>query len=607
MAQFMTPAAPDKMTPSERRFYTLLRSKLDDDYWVWFNLASRGRRRRYPDYLIFHPRRGLLAIEVKGWAAGHLRRINPEQVELEIAGQRLQLTNPLEQARQTLLPFINSLQRDPLLQQADGKYKGHLLLPWGYGCTLSNCRRRQLPDDVDLCLEPSKTFYREDLDPAQDAATFRARLDGLFPYRFPLALSAEQIDHVRSGLCPDIIINPQAVAFDEQDLVLEWPEEMRQLDLQQEAIARSLGAGHRVIHGVAGSGKTLILQYRARQLAEELEPEAGPVLVVCYNKVLAAQLRERLRDQRNLEVWHIHGLCAELNRRHSLGLRGGSFEELPGRVAAALAERGWPGRYEAVLIDEGHDLAPDWIRLLVALVNPESERLLFLYDDTQTLYSGRRSLDFSLASVNIKAQGRTKKLRRNYRNSQEIQRYAQNFLFRFISPADSDDDHIPCLIGEAGGVVSHIEPRCWLLPHAQQERQAVLDTLRRWLAAGVPPGEMAVLCYSRSQGEALHQFLRRAQLDHQDLSDPGQRGSWRGDRPTLCTMHSSKGLEFSHVIVFGIGQMFISEQFPREQLARVIYVAMTRAKSHLLVLSSQENEFTRALATVEAEARANPL
>ena len=415
---------------------------------------------------------------------------------------------------------------------------------------------------------------------------------------------------MRSGLCPDIIINPQAVAFDKQDLVLEWSEKIRQLDLQQEAIARSLGAGHRVIHGVAGSGKTLILQYRARQLAEELKPEAGSVLVVCYNKVLAARLRERLADLPNIEVWHFHGLCAELNRRYNLVPCWGSLVEvLPLCVAGALAlaERGWPGRYEAVLIDEGHDLAPDWIRLLVALVNPESERLLFLYDDTQTLYSGRRSLDFSLASVNIKASGRTKILRRNYRNSQEIQRYAQNFLFQFISPADSDDDHIPCLSGEAGGLVSHIEPRCWLLPHAQQERQAVLDTLRRWLAAGVPPGEMAVLCYSRSQGEALHQFLRRAHLDHQDLSDPGQRGSWRGDRPTLCTMHSSKGLEFSHVIVFGIGQMFISEQFPREQLARVIYVAMTRAKSHLLVLSSQENEFTRALATVEAEARANPL
>ncbi len=37
---------------------------------------------------------------------------------------------------------------------------------------------------------------------------------------------------------------------------------MRIMDIQQEQLARSLGDGHRVIHGVAGSGKTLILGYR---------------------------------------------------------------------------------------------------------------------------------------------------------------------------------------------------------------------------------------------------------------------------------------------------------------------------------------------------------
>ena len=35
------------------------------------------------------------------------------------------------------------------------------------------------------------------------------------------------------------------------------------MDLQQEKLARSVGDGHRVIHGVAGSGKNMILGYRA--------------------------------------------------------------------------------------------------------------------------------------------------------------------------------------------------------------------------------------------------------------------------------------------------------------------------------------------------------
>jgi superfamily I DNA and RNA helicase len=40
------------------------------------------------------------------------------------------------------------------------------------------------------------------------------------------------------------------------------------MDLQQEHLARSLGDGHRVIHGVAGSGKTMILAYRCQHLAQ---------------------------------------------------------------------------------------------------------------------------------------------------------------------------------------------------------------------------------------------------------------------------------------------------------------------------------------------------
>lgn len=596
MAQFINGPKISTMTASERSFYQLLQAKLDDDYLIWYDLPSPGRQSRYPDYLIFHPRRGLLAIEIKGWPANKLRSATREQVvlQLEKDGPETFLTNPIAQARQTLLPFIESLQRDPLLCQSAGKYKGHLLLPWGYGCVLSNCQRLAMPAAIDDCLEPSKTLYREDLDPAQDAARFRARLDEFFPYRFPLDLSSEQINHVRAGLTSQVIINRDEVVFDDRDLILEWPAEIRLLDLAQEQLARSLGDGHRVIHGVAGSGKTLILQQRALQLARE-----STVLVVCYNKVLAARLRQRLHGAKNIEVWHFHGLCSELNRRHQLKLSG-TFVELPQQLMASRAAGRWNQCYGAVLIDEGHDLEADWIRLLVSLVEPEKERLLFLYDDAQTLYAGRRSLNFSLSSVNIKAQGRTKILRRNYRNSREIQRYAQNFLFKFIRPEDSDDDHIPCLAGEAGGLVSNLEPVYRALASSREEQELVVKTLRQWLTAGVPPEEMAVLCFSRGQGEGLHRALARAGIAHQDFIESSQRGRWTEARITLCTMHSSKGLEFSHVIIYGLGQMFASDQWPREQLARTIYVAMTRAKSHLLMLSSRENEFTRALAASAA-------
>jgi hypothetical protein len=49
------------------------------------------------------------------------------------------------------------------------------------------------------------------------------------------------------------------------------PDLVRVMDLHQEQLARSLGEGHRVIHGVAGSGKTMmILGYRCQYLAKVL-------------------------------------------------------------------------------------------------------------------------------------------------------------------------------------------------------------------------------------------------------------------------------------------------------------------------------------------------
>jgi len=45
------------------------------------------------------------------------------------------------------------------------------------------------------------------------------------------------------------------------------PDFVRVMDLQQEQLARSLGEGHRVIHGVASSGKTLRGQIAAPLLA----------------------------------------------------------------------------------------------------------------------------------------------------------------------------------------------------------------------------------------------------------------------------------------------------------------------------------------------------
>jgi superfamily I DNA and RNA helicase len=97
------------------------------------------------------------------------------------------------------------------------------------------------------------------------------------------------------------------------------------MDLQQEQLARSLGEGHRVIHGVAGSGKTLILAYRYQHLAKAMQT----VLMLCFNVALASRLRKSiglasptLMEEKGLAhlvtVRHFHGWCTEVLKQHRL-------------------------------------------------------------------------------------------------------------------------------------------------------------------------------------------------------------------------------------------------------------------------------------------------
>ena len=135
----------------------------------------------------------------------------------------------------------------------------------------------------------------------------------MFHYHFGNPLTLPQIERVRWHLFPEIRISSvqqdffsDPPKFDEGEPV---PDIVRVMDLAQEQLARSLGSGHRIIHGVAGSGKTLILGYRCLHLARILHK---PILVLCFNITLAARLRSFINEKGiadKVQVYHFHEWC----------------------------------------------------------------------------------------------------------------------------------------------------------------------------------------------------------------------------------------------------------------------------------------------------------
>lgn len=86
------------MTPGERRFAQRLEELLEDDYLCWYDIPI-GPKARHPDFIILHPKRGLLVLEVKDWKPESILQLSKDGVDLRINGRPTRKTNPLEQAR----------------------------------------------------------------------------------------------------------------------------------------------------------------------------------------------------------------------------------------------------------------------------------------------------------------------------------------------------------------------------------------------------------------------------------------------------------------------------------------------------------------------------
>lgn len=50
-------------------------------------------------------------------------------------------------------------------------------------------------------------------------------------------------------------------------------------------------------------------------------------------------------------------------------------------------------------MDEGHDFEPEWLKLVAQMVHPETNSLLVLYDDAQSINRRKARLGFSFAEV----------------------------------------------------------------------------------------------------------------------------------------------------------------------------------------------------------------
>ena len=577
----------------ERAVLHQLKRCLSDDYMVWHNVPI-GPKARQPDFVILSPRRGLLILEVKHWHLTTLSSFNRDSVVLNTERGPVTVPHPNMQARGYALELNNVLESDPALLHDQEPFKGKSRVPYGWGSVLSNIRYKQVGGtDFGEVFSPFKTLLRDDLEEVVDPYEFEKRLWGMFTLNFPSALSLPQRDRVRWHLFPEIRVQ-QTSLLDEpnKSAALVLPDLVQVMDLQQEQIARTLGEGHRVIHGVAGSGKTMILVFRAQQLAAMTTP-GQPILVLCFNRALAEHIDSLLRvrgvDER-VVVRTFHSWCQDMVRAYQLDVPvspknpSAYYPAMVESVSRAVETGLVPaGQYSALLIDEAHDFEDAWLQMAARMVNPATNSLLVLYDDAQSIYQKKRH-KLSFASMGIQAQGRTSILKLNYRNTAEVLTLAMHCADSLLAERPETEEAMqtvqPATAGRRGPMPMLLEAA-----NAQAEAELVAERIAKELADGRAMSEMAVLARTKYLLGPLAQALQRRQIGVQSMSVKAIRDfDWLRPSVKLLTLHSAKGLEFPWVCVLGLQTMPMQEA-PMEEEIRLLYVGMTRA-THELVLSA---------------------
>jgi len=591
-------ACLSRMTSGERRLAERLEQKLEDDYLLWYDVPV-GPKQSHPDFVILHPRRGLLILETKDWKLETIKSATRQAWEIIPDGPVKVVINPLAQARHCAIQVVNALERDEQLVQPSGPHQGKLAFPWGHGVVFTRITRRQFEmAGLGEAIEPHYVICSDEMTESTDPEQFQQRLWNMFPHAFGNVMSLPQLDRVRWIMFPEVRVQVQGALFDDSDEAAEMPSVMRVMDIQQEQLARSLGDGHRVIHGVAGSGKTMLLGYRAEHLAKARTAASKPILMLCYNEPLAKQLARVMAAKGiadRVHAVHFHKWCRDQLVAFGQTLPdprmpvGAKMADMVQRVINGVDRQQIPsGQYQAVLIDEGHDFAPEWLKLITQMVDPATNSLLVLYDDAQSIYERSRSKQFSFKSVGIQAQGRTTILKINYRNTRQILQTASLVAADLLTAEDKDEDGIPMLKPVSCGRDGEA-PLIIRLPSLRAEAARVAELLGAAHQEGHAWGDMAIICRHYSEMDECAGVLRQRGLPHQVRKGAGSFDP-AADTIKVLTMHASKGLEFPVVALVGAGNMPAKGEDEREE-AKLFYVGATRATQRLIVGVGGEGRF----------------
>ena len=564
MAQIFSRIPVQNMQRGERLVYDAM-AQLPAD-WVIFHSCKEdyfenGRFIHYEaDFVLLIPGKGLAVIEVKDWPQIRIQDGRWQSRKSDCGEWQAHTQSPLEQANIALQKIMRSLVRCGCIPMAAARWPEHRHLA---------ILTQAAPQNTQGCNLPLDSLY---LCGAQALEQLQERIEQLFILGQSSRMSPHRVQKIHDALAPSVVFRMSLDNY---------------LSEMDKAAANLLGIlpmlheskGGIRVEGCAGCGKTVMACAEAARIAA-LRPqkEAAPILMLCFNHAMAAELQnnpllEELGDSIIISTFHdfcISHLLAPNGKENLINIDGPGDRLTQDAIMCIMGLMPHLPRFDYIFVDEAQDFRASWWTIIQNLLAKDGKLYIFA-DKNQDLYNRYHHLPELATRIQLSG---------NLRNACQIASFSHAMLPAEyqetpVLPMSGAGVHL-CAAGETPG-----------------ERAAEVQRIITHLLESARPCDIVVLSPWRTSHHRcclnLVQGLATAPADESPTDAATRRADCRQSDSThifASTIKSFKGQEAAYIIVADIIGLGESQGFDMKEL----YTACTRARYGLYLVPTESGK-----------------
>lgn len=534
MAVFIPSVKPEDFNNSygEMKVYEALRT-LSDQYTVFYSLSWVGINEKRTvgevDFVIVHPAKGIFVIEVK---SGEIEYKNGEWIQTNTKSGQSKRIEPYVQARKSQFELLDRLN------QGIRDFRIPMMCYGVWFPSVDISEKATLPPESPKEITLDRLSLENAEKAINDAFAYWAE-----KYR-QVSLDQAQLQKVINILCPHFHVVPRL-----KTKIEEMEETYIQLTRQQAALLDFLEEQKTaVIHGLAGTGKTVLGVEKAKRLAAQDEQ----VLFLCFNSFLRDALKKN-NNIPNVTFHNAHSLAYEIMGQSDSPIDE-VLEEFEDFLEEVFDEESW--EYSNIIVDEGQDLDDRLLNRLYELVKQKNGCFYVFYDRNQYIMKNQLPKWIEDAECRLV-------LHKNCRNTAEV--FKTSCSIMGLENVTYNEVH-----GEI--------PAARFYTREDEEEKIVSDFIKRVTDEGLDPSDVVILTAKTIESSWIDPGKKYA---GQELSCEGEAG-----KILFTTIRKFKGLEAEAILIVDAQMSALTNPENR----RLLYTGSSRAKNLLNIAMLEDIE-----------------